>query len=74
MGTRIWVWIRVPLDSIRAAIGALFERADRRHAEASATHKSDPVKAIDLRREADEDHAHAKAVQKALRDEDGWPK
>ena len=51
---KVWLWIRVPLRALLAAIDALKERAMARHSD-------------DLRKEADEDEAHAEELKASLR-------
>jgi len=69
----IRAWIRVWVDAINAGVEALKERSERKHDEAAAAHKAgDASRASVLRAEADRDHAFAKEIQRALRDEDGW--
>jgi hypothetical protein len=51
---KAWLWIRVPVRALLAAIDALKERAMARHAEL-------------MRQEADADDAHAEDLKASLR-------
>jgi hypothetical protein len=65
--SKTWIWVRVPIDALREAIGALKERSAVRHMLAArlfGRRHSD-------REKADEDDQHAEDLKTGIR---GWEK
>jgi hypothetical protein len=58
---KVWIWIRVPLTALIAAIDALKERAMARHREAAG--EADREKAKALRQAADENEQSAEDLK-----------
>lgn len=62
----VWVWIRIPLRAVHAAIDKLKAGSMREHRDARI--EKDPSKTAVLRAAADESDEHAESFKTALRE------
>lgn len=65
---KLWIWVRVPLRALYAAIDALKERSAARHLRAGVTHEKEVQAKV--RADADADDQHAEDLKSGLRNYD----